>query len=170
MGKYAENTTVSSDRSIAEIQRTLQRYDSEVGFGFMVDDGAGMVEFRTQGKRVRFVVPLPRRDERQFEWTPARRKRRTPKARLEAWETACRQRWRALALCIKANLEAVEAGIVRFEEAFMPHIVLPDGKTVGDHALPAIESAYQLGSVPMNLLPAWTGGDESEVVDAEIVE
>ncbi len=59
-------------------------------------------------------------------------------------------RW--LALVIKAKLEAVESGITMFEEEFLAHIVLPDGKTAGEHVIPAIESSYQTGKVKA-LLP-----------------
>ena len=50
-----------------------------------------------------------------------------------------RQRWRALALCIKAKLEAVECGITSFEEEFLAHVVMPNGQTFGKLALAQIE-------------------------------
>jgi hypothetical protein len=50
-------------------------------------------------------------------------------------------------LSIKAKLEAVETGIESFEIAFMPYVVLPDGKTVAEHVLPALAK---------NQLPALT--------------
>jgi hypothetical protein len=56
-------------------------------------------------------------------------------------------------LCIKAKLEAVEAKIETFEEAFLAHVVLPDGKTVGEHALPAVAAIYKGGQLSP-LLPA----------------
>ncbi|WP_198651245.1 hypothetical protein [Salinicola sp. CPA57] len=65
-----------------------------------------------------------------------------------AWEQACRQRWRALALVIKAKLEAVESGITMFEEEFLAHIVLPNGGTVGGWMLPQIKKSYDSGSMP----------------------
>jgi hypothetical protein len=61
-------------------------------------------------------------------------------------------------LVIKAKLEAVESGIACFEEEFMAHIVLPDGRTVGEHVIPGIAQAYETGNVPA-LLP-WHGGNE----------
>jgi hypothetical protein len=67
-------------------------------------------------------------------------------------EVARRQRWRALALAIKAKLEAVESGIATFEEEFMAYIVLPDGQTVGEFLSPQIEAAYSSGRMPP-LLP-----------------
>lgn len=56
----------------------------------------------------------------------------------QAWEQACRQRWRALSLCIKAKLEAVAAGITTFEHEFLAHFLTGDGRTVGDHIIPQL--------------------------------
>jgi hypothetical protein len=58
------------------------------------------------------------------------------------FEQATRQKWRALNLVIKAKLEAVEAGIVTFEDEFMAHMVLPNGATVAEYVGPQIEEAY----------------------------
>ena len=67
----------------------------------------------------------------------------------KAWEQACRQRWRALSLCIKAKLEACESGITTFEEEFLAQLVLPGGVTVAEKIMPSIMS----GKMPkMNLL------------------
>ena len=77
---------------------------------------------------------------------------------------ACRQTWRALALVVKAKLEAVDAGITVFEEEFLAHIVLPDGRTVGQFTLPQVESAYLTGKMP-KLLP----GLAESTIEAEIV-
>lgn len=42
--------------------------------------------------------------------------------------------------------------IESFEEAFLAHIVLPDGATVGSHAIPAIAASYK-GEKLVPLLP-----------------
>jgi len=57
----------------------------------------------------------------------------------------------------KAKLEAVEAGISVFDEEFLAHIVLPDGRTVGQFMTPQIEEVYAHGRMP-TLLPASTNG------------
>jgi hypothetical protein len=76
-----------------------------------------------------------------------------------AWEQACRSRWRALFLCIKAKLESIESGIETFEDAFLAHIQMPDGKTVAEHVKPNIAIAYQTN--PMQpLLPAPSRSDQ----------
>ena len=71
---------------------------------------------------------------------------------VEKWEQACRQRWRALALVIKAKLEAVESGITTFEDEFLAHIVMPDGQTVATHIKPRIAEAYEGGRM-LALMP-----------------
>ena len=169
MARYAAQTDVSTDKSLAEIQATVRRYGAT---GFMTgwEHGEGrnqaMVQFRAAERFVRFALPLPDPDAKEFAWTPAGKRKRDDEGRTAAWEQACRQRWRALALAIKAKLEAVEAGIATFEEEFLAHIVLPDGSTVGGHVLPRIQRAYLDGGMP-KLLPEWN--PENEVIDAEEV-
>jgi hypothetical protein len=108
--------------------------------------------------RYRFHVPLPDRGAREFNFTESRGDRRSTDAAEALWTQACRARWRALALIIKAKFVAVEDGIVSIEEEFMPYVVLPDGRTVSEHAQPAIEAAYATGTMgPILTLPAGSG-------------
>jgi len=62
-----------------------------------------------------------------------------------------RQRWRAVALYIKATLEAVASGIVSLEQALLAHALLPDGTTVGQWAEPQIAESYRQGRMPPQL-------------------
>ena len=64
--------------------------------------------------------------------------------------------WRALALSIKAKLVGVDDGIETFEQAFMAHVVMPDGLTLGDHVTPKIAAAYESGKMPALLPPSAT--------------
>ena len=148
---YAEKTSVPVDRSKAEIERILQRYDAEQ-FISGWDSNRAMIGFRMNGRQIRFIVELPDKNAKEFTHTPGRKSRRDESKAYAAWEQACRQRWRALALVIKAKLEAVETGITVFEDEFMAHIVLPDGQTVGEYMRPQIAAAYESGSMP-KLLP-----------------
>ncbi len=43
---------------------------------------------------------------------------------------------------VKAKLEAVEAGLVTFEQEFLPHIVLPSGRTLYVEMLPDLPNIY----------------------------
>jgi len=154
--RYAERTEVPVDRSRTEIEQLLRRYGADQ-FMYGTDHARALVGFRAHGKHVRFLLPLPDLKDDQFRRTPTGRIRRNPDAPTEAYEAECRRRWRALALSIKGKLEAVETGIAIFDSEFMAHIVMPDGKTVGEHVLPSIEAAYSTGRMPQALLPQLEG-------------
>lgn len=150
---YADNTSVSVEKSRAEVERTLQRYGASA-FGYMTSAGQATIMFEAHERRIRFDLPLPRPDERRFTHTAAGRSR--PDNQIVAsWEQACRQRWRALALAVKAKLEAVEAGIAEFEDEFLAYVVLPTGGTMGTMARSAIAHAYETGTMPA-LMPGKT--------------
>lgn len=146
---YAENTSVSTDKSRAEIERTLQKYGADQ-FMYGWDQEKALVGFRMASRQIKFVLPMPEKTDRRFTKTPTG-KVRTEAAAFKEWEQACRQKWRALSLVIKAKLEAVEAGIAIFEDEFMANIVLPNGSTVSQFMLPQITEAYESGSMPKML-------------------
>jgi hypothetical protein len=142
MTRYAESTSVGSDKSRAEIERTLARYGAS-SFMYGWDQDRAMVGFIAAGRQVRFVLPMPNREDREFTHTPQRGNCRSPAQAEEAYEQAVRQRWRAL---------AVEAGIVTFDEEFAMHFLLPNGQTVGEWVTPQIERVYAEGGM-LALLP-----------------
>ncbi len=150
MSEYASQTSVSAERSRSEIERVLQRFGADQ-FMYGWDESQALVQFRASGKVVKFVLLLPDKNEDRFALTPSGRRRRDPAAMLKAWEQETRSAWRALALVIKAKLIAVEEGIVSFEQEFLAHIVLPDGNTVGEWAIPQLEKAYEVGEMPLAL-------------------
>jgi hypothetical protein len=147
MTRYAERTEVASDRSRAEIERTLRRYGAR-SFAYGWDELAAVVMFELANRRIRFRLPMPDRNDREFTHTPGKGLRRSEEAIDREWEQAQRQRWRALALVIKAKLEAVAAGITTVESEFLAHIVLPDNSTVGDWAAPQLAIAYERNQMP----------------------
>jgi hypothetical protein len=106
---------------------------------------------------IRFELALPDKGAKEFMYTPARRRMRSSAEAEKAWEQVCRQKWRALALVVKAKLEAVESGITTFEEEFLAHIVLPDGRTFGAWARPQLNEAYATRRMPA-LLPGVSHG------------
>lgn len=146
---YAETTSVSTEKSRAEIERTLQKYGADQ-FMYGWDQQQALIMFRMGGRQIKFVLPMPDKADRAFTRSPTG-KPRTQAAALKEWEQACRSRWRSLALVIKAKLEAVEAGIAIFEDEFMANIMLPNGSTVSQFMLPQIEEAYSKGSMPKML-------------------
>lgn len=148
-GTYAAQTSVPADRSRGEIEKTLTRYGA-TSFAYGWQDQQAMVGFVMHGRQIRFLLPLPDPTDRAFTRTPTGRDR-TARQATEAHEQATRQRWRALALIVKAKLEAVESGIVTFEDEFAMHMILPDGRRVAEHVMPAIDTAYATGRVPAML-------------------
>jgi hypothetical protein len=141
MRRYAAKTEVSTARSKAEIETLLERYGADrfmTGWG----DGQAFLGFRCEARMLKFVLPFPEFGE--FQATPTGRTRAANVVN-RAYDQEVRRRWRALALVIKAKLEAVETGITTFESEFLAHIVMPDGKTVAEHTIPKIEDAYSTG-------------------------
>jgi hypothetical protein len=158
-GRYAMKTEVSSEASRMEIERTVRRYGAAAfTYGFSDAQQLALVEFLVKDRRVRFLLGMPDYSSREFTHTPAKGLRRSEAAQADAYEQAVRQRWRALNLVIKAKLEAVETGIVAFDEEFLAQIVLPNGQTVGEAVTPNIARIYELGEVPTELLALPRGG------------
>jgi hypothetical protein len=165
---YAPKTTVSSEKSRNEIERTLQRYGASK-FMYGTEDGRAIIVFEMKDRRIRFDLPMPDRESRQFTRTPTGLQR-TPSAASQAWEQACRQRWRALALGIKAKLELIESGITVFEEEFLAHIVLPNSMTVGQWMLPQVAEVYERGDMPAMLPEAGQKAIGGSAIDAEFTQ
>ncbi len=169
MSRYASQTQVPVERSRSEIERTLARYGAEQ-FVYGWDRVGAVIAFLVttesgQKRQVKFQLPLPDRADRDF--THHSRGRRTETEIERRYEQACRQRWRALALVVKAKLEAVESGIATFEDEFLAYTMLPGGETVGQWLTPQLDDVYRSGQMP-GVLPLALGPGDIE--DAEIVE
>lgn len=153
MATYAANTSVPPSRSRDEIQKTCERYGA-TAFGFAMHAERVMVEFIMRGYRVRMIVELPKIDDDEVRLTERGRRRPNAQA-VQAHAQLVRQRWRALALFIKAKLEAVETGVVTFEQEWLPYLVLPEtNRTVGEAIAPNVGRALK-GDEPQWLLPAY---------------
>ena len=147
MSIYARNTDVSSGRTKEEIEKTLMRYGA-TGFAYGWQGDKAVIGFSLADRMMRFDLPLPDRASKEFTHTPTGRNRRDMDSQHKEWEQACRQRWRALALVIKAKLEAVHSDITTVEEEFLAHIVMPNGKTFGEWARPQIQQSYKNKRMP----------------------
>lgn len=161
---YAEGTKVSVARTRAEIEELLVGKHGAKSFMAGYDNNTAVIGVAMKDRNLRFTLPMPNRDEKRFThggrhgWT-----RRTASSQAALYEQACRARWRALLLAIKAKLESVEAGIETFEEAFLANVILPDGSTVGAWLKPQLAAAYTTSKMPRNLL---TGSDD--IVEGEV--
>ncbi len=144
MGKYANNTTVSPEKSQAEIQNTLRKYGAD-RFGTMEEKTKAHVMFSYSGLSIQISIDLPEKS--SFVRTKAGHSR--PKDAIDAsYNQAIRQRWRALLLAIKAKLEAIECGISTIEEEFMAFIIMPDGMPLSSHILPKLQTMVKTGKMP----------------------
>lgn len=130
---FAADTKVPVVQTRGEIENTLTRYGASA-FAFAIDARHARIMFEHSERRVRFDLPLP-------EGTDAKTEREK------------RRLWRALLLCLKARLEGVDSGIESFEEAFLAHVIMPDGQTVAEHTIPTIATAYKSGKVQPLLPP-----------------
>lgn len=124
--KFATDTKVPVQKTRMEIEATLARFGA-TSFAFATHQDRGTVMFEANKRRVRFELKLP----------SASTAERTGKLH--------RERWRALFLAIKAKLVSVDSEIETFEDAFMSHIVLADGSTVGESVKPALVEQYATG-------------------------
>jgi hypothetical protein len=106
---YAARTKVPVEKTRSEIERLVKRYGAS-GFVSGWQGLTARLEFICQNRHIRFTVRVPEQ------------------------EQAARQKWRSLLLLVKAKLEAVDAKIATFEEAFVGDIVMPDGRTVWEAA------------------------------------
>ena len=129
---YAERTDVPVSRSKGEIEATITRYGA-TKYQSGWDNARALVAFEAQGRRVRFVLPLPAPE--NF-------------ASQRAFEQESRRVWRALALVIKAKLESYASGIETFDEAFAAQILLPNNMTVGEWLAPQLDAAYRTDDMP----------------------
>lgn len=114
---YAESTRVPVERTRLEIERILDKYEaSHYGVAFDRERNRARVQFQVADRRIRFELALPPSEHSQ----------------------QVRSAWRCLLMCIKAKLESVERGIETFDEAFLAHMVMPDGRRFGEIAAPQL--------------------------------
>lgn len=127
----------------------LKRYGA-TKFALFDEGDMVAIGFEMKERRCKMVLSLPNLNE--FQRTPDRRIVRKPDAMKSAHAQAVKAKYRSLFLVIKAKLEAIESGIETFEQAFMAHIMLPNGKTVGEQIIPQVKDAYVGGGMPMLML------------------
>lgn len=128
---YAEKTKVPVSQSKGDIEKLVNKYSApaRADFGIMQRSGAVQIAFVLCGRNIMFRMMVPGDPQEE------------------------RSMWRALLLTVKGKLESAERGIETFEEAFLANIVMPDGRTVSETTIPAIEKHYN-GRTDIPLLPS----------------
>lgn len=151
MTTFAAGTSVPVGRTKVEIEHLLEKWRAH-RIGMATEERAACVAFSIGQWHVRFRMPLPH----EQDYAKARGGRHNHlfvlTERQKMADQAARERWRALLLTIKAKLVSVENGVETFEEAFLAHLVVPGGATVGQLALPAVLEGLKTGTMPPLLL------------------
>lgn len=146
-------TATAGDKALVELQRTLAKFGCQ-SFGTMTDAERGMtiVQFKWKNRQVSLEASWKGYASAWLKEHPWRYSGRTTradhdkKALNQAQVSVCS----VLRDWVKGQVVAVECGIMSFDAAFMPHMLLPSGMRVVDH----ISS--------QNLLPA---PEENKVVE-----
>lgn len=135
-----EDTEVPAGQSQDQIREVLRRHEAE-GVQFLEDWGRGRVGFsfamyrkHPDGSKRPVAVKMDialAEDPREWLRLKGDERRRTRRNR---------QVWRALFYYLKSQLEAVEFGLRKFEDAFLADIVAADGRVLGDHVREAIDA------------------------------
>ena len=141
--KNYSQTTIRVENSQGEITRELSRYGihmvqhTMIEHGFSIAFQAEVAEYE-RPMTIRIDVPYNREKDVEDKY---------------GWKVQ-RVKYRALFYYIKALLIAWDDGVKTFAEIFMPHIVLPGGKTVSQDLLPKYTLAIQEGKIEdVPLLP-----------------
>ena len=146
---FAAKTTVEARDSRAEIERLLEKHGADA-FAYGNADGTATVQFRMQGRIIRFRLAVLSREDKFFTeyWQGRTLFRRSETEIDKRHGQLVRSRWRALLLVVKAKLEAIDLGILTFEDEFLANTVLSNNQTVSDWVQPQVDSNYRLGKMP----------------------
>lgn len=124
---YAKNSKVSVDKTIGDIRKVIEKAGAS-GFAYAERDNKAQIMFMFRnGRGVRMTLRMPPPPSNPTE------------ANKRSYDQIKRSKWRCLLLCIKAKVESIESGIETFEEAFLPHLVLSNGDTVGQKVIGKIQ-------------------------------
>ena len=146
---YSEAT--AGDKALVELQRTLAKFGCQ-SFGTMTDaeKGVTIVQFKWRNQVVALHASWKGYAQAWLKENPYTY--RTKGTRLEHEQRALARG--QIAVCsvlrdwVKGQITAVECGVMSFEAAFMPHMLLPTGERLIDRAknlLPSPEEPKVIG-------------------------
>lgn len=129
-------TAKAGDRALMELQKTLAKFGCSA-FGTMVDNdnGVTIVHFRWRNRTVNLEASWKGYATAWLKQNPYRHRYRGP-TREQHQQKALDQAKVSVASVLrdwgKAQITAVECGVMSFECAFAPHMLLPDGTRIID--------------------------------------
>lgn len=150
------STTIAVHESQADVRDLLRARKAtgmQISESWLDDRAVADVRFGMPGEaggfyayRIRVRVPDLALDEIRER---ARRMKKGQPSPAEAQAQGERQIWRLVYWWLKAQFEAADAGLVSLEEAFLPWMELPDGRTTYE----AMREAGGLAQVAAGTLP-----------------
>ena len=145
MRRYAARTQVPVEKSEVEIRRVLQ-HSGATRFGTMIAPEKATIYCELKGRQVQMEVPLPHAGDPKWKFAS------TTKVDQEK-----RRRYRVLLITVKAMLEAVDSGLLSFDQAFLSFVVVPGtAQTIGSFLIPKLDALYR--GTPLRALLAENEG------------
>lgn len=124
------------EKALIELQNILKKFKCDK-FGTMIDWNAGtvMVQFEWQGMRVSFPASFKGYAEAYMKDKPysTRMHCSAKEYKEKALEIGSKAVYSILRDWVKAQVVAIETGIVTFEEVFMAHLLLENGQRLIEH-------------------------------------
>jgi len=125
----------SGQKALADIQKVLRAFGcTKFSTGEDFENGEVYVQFEHRGRWVSLRASTTGYAAAWLRQNPWSRRRRTTRQQHEAkaMEIAGIGVYSMLRDWVKGQVTAIECGILSFEAAFMPHMMLPSGKRVVD--------------------------------------
>jgi len=146
--RYATGTRVPAERTKGEVTALVAAWGAtHYGMGMeTADDGhkRDVFVFRLDGRHYRMEVEHPTWGEVAENFAaPERIQNQQAKV-----DDEHNRRWRARLLWLKATLEFMEETDIPAEQALLPLLLLPDGRTMGQWAEGQVEAMYASGKMP----------------------
>lgn len=129
-------TATAGDKALIELQRTLAKFGCQ-SFGTMTDAerGVTIVQFKWRNRHVSLEASWKGYAQTWLKEHPWRYHSRGP-TRAEHEQRALKQAQTSVCSVlrdwVKGQVTAIECGVMSFEAAFMPHMLLPSGERVLD--------------------------------------
>lgn len=119
-----QDTNVTVERSQGELRKMLLRYGADQ-FAFFESGEYAEVAFRHGLLGVRMRVPISPPSEAEVRARAKSRRVGQDKAVAGRFEQEHKRVWRVLYWLLKTRMEAIEAGVETFEQAFLAHLLDP---------------------------------------------
>ena len=142
---YVRGASVTCSASQEDIRDMLIASGAH-GLRFVSVQGNAGITFSSADRRFRLVLPLPAPDPQSPDPNRSPLRPESSASEIKAAQDAARHCWRQLSLLIRAKLDAVDAGIVTFDEEFLAYVVMPSGGTVFQASARGIAAAYARAS------------------------